>query len=199
VAAFSGLTAYAGLLEVGKAKKGEKVFVSSASGSVGHLVGQFAKLHGCYVVGSAGTNSKVDLLKEKLGFDDAFNYKEQTDLKATLRRYFPDGIDVYFDNVGGEMLEAAIDNMNTYGRVAVCGVISEYTKNGKKAAPDMLDVIYKRIKIQGFLAVCQHMSSGKMVSIEDISVGLEKIPSAFVSLFNGGNVGKKIVKIAEED
>ncbi|CAN1216800.1 NADP-dependent alkenal double bond reductase P2 [Linum perenne] len=210
--AFSGLTAYAGLLEVGKAKKGEKVFVSSASGSVGHLVGQFAKLHGCYVVGSAGTNSKVDLLKEKLGFDDAFNYKEQTDLKATLRRYFPDGIDVYFDNVGGEMLEAAIDNMNTYGRVAVCGVISEYTKNGKKAAPDMLDVIYKRIKIQGFLAgdfmnvfpefistVCQHMSSGKMVSIEDISVGLEKIPSAFVSLFNGGNVGKKIVKIAEED
>ncbi|CAN0838671.1 2-alkenal reductase (NADP(+)-dependent), partial [Linum grandiflorum] len=209
--AFSGLTAYAGLFEVGKVKKGEKVFVSTASGSVGHLVGQFAKLHGCYVVGSAGSKPKVDLLKEKLGFDDAFNYKDETDLKATLKKYFPEGIDVYFDNVGGEMLEAAVENMNTFGRVAVCGVISEYTGKGKKAAPDMLDVIYKRITIQGFLAgdymnvfpdfislASQHMRSGKMVSVEDISIGLDNIPSAFVSLFTGGNVGKKIVQIAQD-
>ncbi|CAI0542949.1 unnamed protein product [Linum tenue] len=209
--AFSGLTAYAGLFEVGKAKKGDRVFVSTASGSVGHLVGQFAKLHGCYVVGSAGSKAKVELLKEKLGFDDAFNYKDATDLRATLKKYFPDGIDVYFDNVGGEMLEAAIDNMNAFGRVAVCGVISEYTGTGRRAAPNMVDVIYKRLTIRGFLAndfmpvfpefiskACEHMGSGKMVSIEDISVGLDSIPSAFVDLFTGGNVGKKIVQIAQE-
>ncbi|CAI0542948.1 unnamed protein product, partial [Linum tenue] len=178
-----------------KAKKGEKVFVSAASGSVGHLVGQFAKLHGCYVVGSAGSKAKVELMKEKLGFDDAFNYKEEPDLKATLKKYFPEGIDVYFDNVGGEMLEAAVDNMNAFGRVAVCGVISEYT----------------RITIRGFLAAdfmcvfpdfmsaaCEHLGSGKMVSLEDISIGLDSIPSAFVGLFDGGNLGKKIVQIAAE-
>ncbi|CAI0542939.1 unnamed protein product [Linum tenue] len=209
--AFSGLTAYAGLFEVGKAKKGEKVFVSAASGSVGHLVGQFAKLHGCYVVGSAGSKAKVELMKEKLGFDDAFNYKEEPDLKATLKKYFPEGIDVYFDNVGGEMLEAAVDNMNAFGRVAVCGVISEYTGKGRKAAPDMMDVIFRRITIRGFLAAdfmcvfpdfmsaaCEHLGSGKMVSLEDISIGLDSIPSAFVGLFDGGNLGKKIVQIAAE-
>ncbi|KAF2282370.1 hypothetical protein GH714_043832 [Hevea brasiliensis] len=94
---------------------------------------------------------QVQILKEKLGFDDAFNYKEESDLKATLRRYFPDGIDIYFDNVGAEMQEAAIANMNVFGRVAVCGVISEYTDSGRKAAPDMIDIVYRRIKIQGFL------------------------------------------------
>ncbi|XP_057967226.1 2-alkenal reductase (NADP(+)-dependent)-like isoform X2 [Malania oleifera] len=133
----SGLTAYAGFFQVCKPKKGEKVFVSAASGSVGNLVGQFAKLFGCYVVGCAGTKQKVKLLKEKLGFDDAFNYKEENDLKSTLKRYFPDGIDVYFDNVGAEMLEAAIANMNNFGRVAACGVISEYTDAGRRAALNM--------------------------------------------------------------
>ncbi|CAI0542952.1 unnamed protein product, partial [Linum tenue] len=129
----------------------------------------------------------------------------------SVLKYFPDGIDVYFDNVGGEMLEAAIDNMNAFGRVAVCGVISEYTGTGRRAAPNMVDVIYKRLTIRGFLAndfmpvfpefiskACEHMGSGKMVSIEDISVGLDSIPSAFVDLFTGGNVGKKIVQIAQE-
>ncbi|CAD6336381.1 unnamed protein product [Miscanthus lutarioriparius] len=128
----SGMTAYGGLFEVGKPVKGEKVFVSAASGSVGSLVGQFAKIAGCYVVGCAGTQAKVDLLKNKLGFDDAFNYKEEPDLKSALKRYFPDGIDVYFENVGGEMLEAALANMNTYGRVALSGVIAEYTGGGRR-------------------------------------------------------------------
>ncbi|KDO80266.1 hypothetical protein CISIN_1g027106mg [Citrus sinensis] len=208
---FSGLTAYAGLFEIGKPKKGEKVFVSAASGSVGHLVGQYAKLFGCYVVGSAGSKEKVTLLKDKLGFDDAFNYKEETDLKAALKRYFPDGIDIYFDNVGAEMQEAAIANMNTYGRVAVCGVISEYTDGKKRAAPEMLDVIYKRIKFQGFLAAdhlnlyqdfisttCNHLRSGAIYPLEDISDGVESIPSAFTGLFQGGNIGKKVVRITEE-
>lgn len=212
VLAFSGLTAYAGFFEVCKPKKGEKVFVSSASGSVGNLVGQYAKLLGCYVVGCAGSNQKVELLKEKLGFDDAFNYKEETDLKSTLKRYFPDGIDVYFDNVGGEMLEAAVTNMNIFGRVAVCGVISEYTDSGKRAAPNMLDVIYKRIKIQGFLATdymhkytdfigmtSDHLRTGKIHVLEDVSQGLESVPSAFIGLFRSDNIGKKIVQIADVD
>ncbi|KAK3436620.1 hypothetical protein EUGRSUZ_C01171 [Eucalyptus grandis] len=211
ILAFSGLTAYAGFFEICKPKRGEKVFVSAASGSVGNLVGQYAKLHGCYVVGCAGSKQKVELLKEKLGFDEAFNYREENDLNSTLKRYFPDGIDVYFDNVGAEMQEAAVANMNAFGRVAVCGVISEYTDSGKKAAPDMLDVIYKRIKIQGFLAgdhiglfqdfistTSDHLRSGKLCALEDISDGLDSIPFAFAGLFRGDNIGKKIVKIAEE-
>lgn len=153
----------------------------------------------------------MDLLKNKLGFDDAFNYKEETDLKAAVAKYFPDGVDIYFDNVGGEMLEAAVANMNQFGRVAVCGVIAEYTEKGKRAAPDMIDIVYKRITIRGFLAgdymsqfpefisaTSDHLKTGRMHSIEDISQGLESIPSAFAGLFRGDNVGKKIVQIADE-
>ncbi|KAG7989207.1 hypothetical protein I3843_03G226500 [Carya illinoinensis] len=207
---FSGLAAYGGFFEVCQPKKGEKVFVSAASGSVGNLVGQYAKLFGCYVVGCAGSKKKVELLKEKLGFDEAFNYKDETDLKSTLKGYFPDGIDIYFDNVGSEMLEAAVANVNNFGRVAVCGVISEYT-SGKRAAPDMLDVVYKRITIRGFLAAdymnvysdfisttSDHLCTGNMQALEDITPGVENIPSAFIGLFSGDNVGKKIVKIADE-
>ncbi|KAL9398543.1 hypothetical protein Peur_007504 [Populus x canadensis] len=206
----SGLTAYAGLFEICKPKKGDKVFVSAACGSVGNLVGQYAKLSGCYVVGCAGSRDKVALLKEKLGFDDAFNYKEETDLNSALTRYFPDGIDIYFDNVGGDMLEAAVANMNPFGRVAACGTIAEYLDAAKRAAPNMIDVIYKRIKIQGFLAMdhlsllsdflsttTEYIHTGKIKVQEDISNGVESIPSAFIGLFRGDNVGKKIVKIAD--
>nr|CAB3470801.1 unnamed protein product [Digitaria exilis] len=197
----SGMTAYGGLFEVCKAVKGEKVFVSAASGSVGLLAGQFAKLAGCYVVGCAGTKAKVDLLKEKLGFDDAFNYKEEPDLKSALKRYFPNGIDINFENVGGEMMEAVLANMNTYGRVALCGVISEYTGASRRAVPDLLEMIYKRITIRGFFAwdflpKFAEYNAGKVQVIEDVSDGLENLPAAFVELFTGQNVGKKIVKLA---
>ncbi|KAL6839495.1 hypothetical protein ACP4OV_030765 [Aristida adscensionis] len=204
----SGMTAYGGLFEVCKPAKGEKVFVSAASGSVGSLVGQFAKLAGCYVVGCAGTKAKVELLKDKLGFDDAFNYKEEPDLKSALKRYFPDGIDIYFENVGGEMLEAVLANMNTYGRVAVSGVISEYT-GGRRAVPDFLEVVYKRITLRGFFAwdflgrfhefnavIGGWIKEGKIQVVEDVSEGLESIPAAFAELFSGQNVGKKLVKLA---
>ncbi|KAF9613506.1 hypothetical protein IFM89_008353 [Coptis chinensis] len=206
----SGLTAYGGFFSVCKPKKGDKVFVSTASGSVGNVVGQYAKLLGCYVVGCAGSKQKVDLLKNELGFHDAFNYKEEPDLKSTLKRYFPDGIDIYFDNVGGKMLEAATDNMNYFGRVAVCGVISEYTDAKTLAGPNMLNVVYKRITIQGFLAAdymhdfadfisktSDHLRNEQMHVLEDISHGVESIPSAFIGLFVGDNVGKKIVQLAE--
>eukprot|EP00262_Sarcandra_glabra_P005972 TRINITY_DN17947_c0_g1_i1.p1 TRINITY_DN17947_c0_g1~~TRINITY_DN17947_c0_g1_i1.p1 ORF type:complete len:348 (-),score=60.28 TRINITY_DN17947_c0_g1_i1:1380-2423(-) len=211
VLGFSGFSAYLGFYDICKPKKGEKVFVSAASGSVGNIVGQYAKLSGCYVVGCAGSKQKVDLLKEKLGFDDAFNYKEESDLKSTLKRYFPDGIDIYFDNVGSEMLEAAVANMNNFGRVAMCGVISEYTDPGRRAAPNMIDVVYKRITIQGFLTIdnmhlfsdftyltSDHIRHGQMLVLEDISQGLESFPSAFAGLFRGDNVGKKIVQITDE-
>ncbi|XP_074558972.1 2-alkenal reductase (NADP(+)-dependent)-like isoform X1 [Curcuma longa] len=208
----SGLTAFAGFYDVCKPKKGEKVFVSAASGSVGSLVGQYAKLSGCYVVGCAGSKQKVDLLKGKLGFDDAFNYKEEVDLKSALRRYFPEGIDIYFDNVGAAMLEAAVANMNQFGRVAVCGAIAEYTNAGKRAAPDLIDVIYKRITLRGFLAgdylhlheqfwaaTTDYLRRGRMISLEDVSVGIESVPTAFVGLFRGDNVGKKLVRVCEFD
>ncbi|KAG6494844.1 hypothetical protein ZIOFF_042626 [Zingiber officinale] len=206
----SGLTAFAGFYDVCKPKKGEKVFVSAASGSVGSLVGQYAKLSGCYVVGCAGSKQKVDLLKGKLGFDDAFNYKEEADLKSALRRYFPEGIDIYFDNVGAAMLEAAVANMNSFGRVAMCGAISEYTNAGERAAPDLIDIIYKRITLRGFLvldhlhlheqfsaATSDHLRRGRMISLEDVSVGIESVPTAFVGLFRGDNVGKKLVRVGE--
>ncbi|KAI7751999.1 hypothetical protein M8C21_018826 [Ambrosia artemisiifolia] len=208
----SGFTAFGGFFKICKPKKEEKVFVSAAAGSVGNLVGQYAKLFGCFVVGCAGTKQKVELLKEKLGFDDAFNYKEERDLKSTLQRYFPHGIDIYFDNVGGEMLEAVVANMNAFGRIAACGVISDYTNSGKHTALSMVDVIYKRILIQGFLLTdfsindyddfmsktMDYIRAGKLCVLEDISCGIESSPSAFVGLFRGDNVGKKIVQIANE-
>ncbi|KAK1621091.1 hypothetical protein QYE76_026608 [Lolium multiflorum] len=199
VLGMSGTTAYGGFFEVCQPQSGEKVFVSAASGSVGSLVGQFAKLAGCYV---------VDLLKGKLGFDDAFNYKEELDLKSALNKYFPDGIDIYFENVGGEMLEAALANMNTYGRVAVCGAIAEYTDPGRRAAPGLMDVVYKRIALRGFLSydfmtqfheynaiIRNWIREGRIQVIEDVSNGLESVPSAFAALFRGENVGKKLVKL----
>ncbi|WVZ79497.1 hypothetical protein U9M48_027069 [Paspalum notatum var. saurae] len=206
----SGMTAYAGLFEVCKpVKKGEKVFVSAASGSVGNLVGQFAKLAGCYVVGCAGTTAKVDLLTDKLGFDAAFNYKEEPDLKSALARHFPDGIDICFENVGGEMLEAALANMSVHGRVALSGAIAEYTGEGRRAVPDLLEMIYKRITVRGFFAwdflprfaefgvvVGGWVRDGKVKVVEDVSHGLDSVPAAFAALFRGQNVGKKLVKLA---
>lgn len=151
------------------------------------------------------------MLKETLGFDDAFNYKEEHDLNAALKKYFPDGIDIYFDNVGAEMLEAAVANMKTFGRIAICGVIAEYTDTAKRATPNMIDVVYKRITIQGFLAAdhlnsygdflkttCDYLTNGKIKTLEDISDGVDTIPSAFAGLFRGDNVGKKIVRICNE-
>lgn len=130
---------------------------------------------------------------------------------TNLCRYFPEGIDIYFDNVGAEMQEAAVANMNAFGRVAVCGVISEYTDQAKRFSPDMLDVVYKRITIQGFLAAdhmhvfpdfisatSDHLRQGQMHALEDISEGLESIPSAFAGLFRGDNVGKKLVRVSED-
>uniref|UniRef100_A0A5B7BX95 Enoyl reductase (ER) domain-containing protein n=1 Tax=Davidia involucrata TaxID=16924 RepID=A0A5B7BX95_DAVIN len=206
-----GFTAYAGFHEVCTPKKGEYVFVSAASGAVGQLVGQLAKLHGCYVVGSAGTSQKVDILKNKLGFNEAFNYKEEPDLDAALKRYFPQGIDIYFDNVGGAMLEAALLNMRIHGRIAVCGMVSQYSVSDPQGVRNLFYLISKRIRMEGFLQsdylhlfprfledVISFYKQGKIVYIEDMNEGLERAPAAFVGLFSGKNVGKQVICVAPE-
>ncbi|KAJ8615926.1 hypothetical protein MRB53_035298 [Persea americana] len=207
-----GLTAYAEFYEVCTPKKGEYVFVSAASGAVGQLVGQFSKLMGCYVVGSAGSKQKVDLLKNKLGFDDAFNYKEEHDLNAALKRYFPEGIDIYFDNVGGSMLDAVLLNMRVQGRIALCGLISQYNNLDKpEGIHNLFCVVTKRIRMEGFVVfdyypiyprflelALQYIKEGKIVYLEDRIEGLENAPSALIRLLTGQNVGKQVVVVAHE-
>ncbi|KDP42333.1 hypothetical protein JCGZ_02806 [Jatropha curcas] len=208
----TGMTAYVGLYEIGAPKKGDYVFVSAAAGATGHLVGQFAKLAGCYVVGSAGSKEKVDLLKNKFGFDEAFNYNEEKDLEAAFKRYFPEGIDIYFDNVAGKMLDAVLLNMRHEGRVVMCGATSHYTSDKIHCGIfNTNQVILKSIHMKGYIVsdyyhllpkylemVIPKLKQGKIVYAEDIAVGLESAPAAFVGLFRGHNVGKQVIKIANE-
>ncbi|KAL8517868.1 hypothetical protein ACS0TY_009251 [Phlomoides rotata] len=206
-----GFTAYAGFYEVCAPKKDEYVFVSAASGAVGQLVGQLAKLHGCYVVGSAGTAQKVDLLKNKLGFDEAFNYKDEPDLCAALKRYFPEGIDIYFENVGGDMLEAVLLNMRIHGRIAVCGMVSQNSISDERGIRNLFNLVSKRIRMQGFLQsdflhlfpkfladVGNLYRQGKITYLEDRNEGLESAPAAFAGLFSGKNIGKQIICVSHE-
>ncbi|XP_022891575.1 2-alkenal reductase (NADP(+)-dependent)-like [Olea europaea var. sylvestris] len=206
-----GMTAYTGFYEVCSPKKGETLFVSAASGAVGQLVGQFAKLLGCYVVGSAGSKDKVDLLKTKFGFDDAFNYKEEQDLTSALKRYFPNGIDIYFENVGGKMLDAVLLNMNNKGRIAVCGMISQYNLEQPEGVHNLFCTVNKRIRMEGFLVfdyyhlypkflemVLPLIKEGKITYVEDIAEGLESAPAALIGLYSGRNVGKQLVVVARE-
>ncbi|KAK8937516.1 NADP-dependent alkenal double bond reductase P2 [Platanthera zijinensis] len=206
-----GFTAYVGFLEVCSPKNGDYVFVSAASGAVGQIVGQLAKLNGCFVVGSAGAKRKVDLLKNKLGFDDAFNYNDELDLDLALKRYFPSGIDIYFDNVGGPMLDAALLNMRTHGRIAVCGLVSQHGVSDPEGIHNLFCLISKRIQMQGFLQsdylhlfpqfldkITEYYRQGKIVYIEDIVEGIENAPKAFVGLFSGRNTGKQVVCVSED-
>ena len=197
--------------------RSETVFVSAASGAVGQLVGQFARLAGCRVVGSAGSDEKVEMLKTRFGFHDAFNYKtEDGDLDGALRRCFPEGIDVYFDNVGGKMLEAVLLNMRPHGRIAVCGLISQYNltagekERGAAAGLGNLEcLVAKRIRMQGFVEpdhkhvypeyqawVTPHIRDGSVVYVEDVAEGLEAAPKALIGLLHGRNVGKQVVSLA---
>jgi NADPH-dependent curcumin reductase CurA len=212
VTGMPGLTAYVGLLDIGQPKQGETVFVSAASGAVGSLVCQIAKLKGCRVVGSAGSDEKVAWLLNEAGVDAAFNYKKVKDLKAELGVLCPNGIDVYFENVGGEHLEAALAHMNRYGRVVVCGLISQY--NATKAVPGPSNLgatITKRLMIKGFI-VSDHydrlpafyadmgrwIAEGKVKWKETIIDGIENAPQAFIGLFKGENFGKMLVKIGPD-
>ncbi|XVF29646.1 hypothetical protein REPUB_Repub15cG0139900 [Reevesia pubescens] len=207
----AGMTAYAGFYEVCSPKKGEYVYVSAASGAVGQLVGQFAKLLGCYVVGSAGSKEKVELLKNKFGFDAAFNYKEEPDLDAALKRYFPEGIDIYFENVGGKMLDAVLLNMRIHGRIAACGMISQYNNEQPDAVHNLTYIVARRVRIEGFMVgdfyhlypkflemVIPYIKEEKITYVEDIAEGLESAPAALIGLFTGRNVGKQLVVVSHD-
>ncbi|XP_047335039.1 2-alkenal reductase (NADP(+)-dependent)-like [Impatiens glandulifera] len=206
-----GLTAYVGFYDICSPKKGDTVFVSAASGAVGQLVGQFAKSFGCYVVGSAGSDEKVNLLKNKFGFDDGFNYKEEHDLDAAFKRYFPNGIDIYFDHVGGKMLDAVLANMRLNGRIAICGMISQYNLEKSEGVHNLMELVAKRIQMKGFLILDSYhlypkyletilplIREGKIVYVEDIDEGLENAPKALIGLFHGRNVGKQVVVVARK-
>ncbi|VVJ23990.1 Putative oxidoreductase YncB [Amycolatopsis camponoti] len=206
-----GLTAYAGLLESAEFKPGDTVFVSGAAGAVGSLVGQLAKLKGAKrVIGSAGSAEKVRHLVEDLGFDAAFNYKDGP-VAAQLAEAAPEGIDVYFDNVGGEHLEAAINSITVHGRIAVCGMISQYNATEPTPAPrNLAQIIAKRLTIRGLLVIdhwhlqeqfvseiAPLVKSGEIKYSETFVDGIRNAPEAFLGLLSGANTGKMLVRIAD--
>ncbi|MGH3630427.1 MAG: NADP-dependent oxidoreductase [Sciscionella sp.] len=206
-----GMTAYVGLVKIAEFRKGDTVFVSGAAGAVGSAVGQLARLRGATrVIGSAGSAAKVAYLTEELCFDAAFNYKEAP-VRESLRAAAPDGIDVYFDNVGGEHLEAAIGALNDFGRIAACGAISAYNATEAPAGPRNMSAFVKsRLKMQGFIVgehpelresffaeVAPLVANGRLKYSETVVAGLPNAPQAFIDLLNGANTGKMIVTIAD--
>ena len=204
-----GMTAYVGLLDIGKPQPGETVFVSGAAGAVGSEVCQIAKIQGCRVVGSTGSQVKARWLEEVAGVDVAINYKETSNLRRELKKACPDGIDVYFENVGGVHLEAALQYMNNSGRIAVCGMISMYNATSAQPGPANLALmIGRRLKMQGFIVsdhlerrddflrdVSGWMREGTLKWEETILDGIESTPEAFIGLFHGENLGKMLVKV----
>lgn len=205
----TGLTAYFGLLEVGRPKPGDTVLVSAAAGAVGTMAGQIAKLAGCRVVGTAGGQDKCDWLVRELGFDAAVDYKAGGVFRA-LRAACPDGVDVYFDNTGGPVLEAALSLMNLRGRIACCGNVSQYDVEkpapGPMAVPGL--VVTKRLRMEGFIVMdfydrraeaearlARWVEDGKIKAVVDILDGLEKAPQALIGLFEGRNRGKCAVRV----
>ncbi|HEX5378079.1 MAG TPA: NADP-dependent oxidoreductase [Phenylobacterium sp.] len=210
VAGMPGLTAYAGLLRVAALKPGDVVFVSGAAGAVGSLVCQIAKLKGHKVIGSAGGADKVKFLKEELGVDVAIDYKAEKDLTAALLAAAPEGIDVYFDNVGGEHLEAALNAAKPFARFAICGMISMYNATAPVPGPsNMALIIGKQIRVEGFIVsthwdlmpaflkdLAEWRAAGKLHWKQTVREGIEKAPGAFIGLFSGENFGKMLVKLA---
>jgi NADPH-dependent curcumin reductase CurA len=219
VLGMTGLTAWVGLNLI-NLKAGDRVFVSGAAGAVGSVAGQLAKLRGCFVVGSAGSDQKVDALTTDFGFDAGFNYKRASTppndpslgaggLQQMLSDAAPDGIDVYFDNVGGEHLEAALACMREHGRVAACGAISRYNEEGSVPGPrNMFLFVTRRLTMRGFIVtdharemkafsaeVAPLVQSGRLKARETVVSGLENAPQAFLEMLRGGNLGKMIVKL----
>ncbi|QOW09755.1 NADP-dependent oxidoreductase [Kaistella flava (ex Peng et al. 2021)] len=209
VLGMTGLTAYFGLTEIGKPQKGETLVVSGAAGAVGSIVGQIGKILGCRVIGIAGTDEKVEMLKSKFGFDEAINYKTTSDMTTAIAEVCPDGVDVYFDNVGGTISDSVHANINRLGRIIVCGAISAYNDTSVPQGPRVEHfLIRKSALMQGFIVgnyaekfpegmkhLSQWLSEGKLTYSETIVEGFENIPQAFIDLFEGKNKGKMIVKI----
>ena len=207
----TGLTAYGGLLVTGELKEGENVFVSAAAGAVGSVVGQIAKIKNCRVVCSCGSDEKVRHLIDDLGFDDAFNYKTNN-IRKELHRTLPEGIDVYFENVGGAHLDAACGQMRPLGRIPVCGMISAYNNKGARSegVTTLSNMIYNRVTMKGFVVyefdhmqkefladMRQWLKAGKLKYEETVLDGIEQAPAALIGLLQGQNTGKMLVRLAE--
>jgi NADPH-dependent curcumin reductase CurA len=212
VLGLTGLTAYGGLLVIGALKDGENLFVSAAAGAVGSVAAQIAKIKGCYVIGSAGSDEKCRWLKEDLGLDAAINYK-QGELRQALKAAAPKGIDVYFENVGGEHLNAALPRMNALGRIAVCGMISAYNNFGavSEGVTTLSNMIYNRVTMRGFVVyefeskraqflgdMKGWIKDGRIKYRTTIQQGIERAPAALIGLFTGANTGKMLVQLARE-
>ncbi|MCC6919299.1 MAG: NADP-dependent oxidoreductase [Alphaproteobacteria bacterium] len=207
----TGATAYFGLLDIGKPKPGETVVVSAAAGAVGSIVGQIAKLKGCRVVGLAGSDDKCKWVVNDLGFDACINYKKENVLEA-LRRECPKGIDVYFENVGGEILDAVLTLVNLEARIPLCGLISMYNADGPVPGPYMFrNILMKRVLVKGFIVIdylprwgefmrdmSEWIAAGKVKWRVDVAQGLENAPEVMQKLFTGGNTGKLVVQIGPE-
>jgi NADPH:quinone reductase len=208
-----GLTAYFGLLDIGQPKEGETVVVSGAAGAVGSVVGQIAKIKGAKVVGIAGSEEKISYLKTELGFDEAINYKTTENLKEALEIACPNGVDVYFDNVGGEITDAVFTQLNKFARIPLCGAISSYNVAGPDVGPRVQSAMIKTSALmKGFTVgdyasrfkeAAEHLGgwlqAGKLKYEETIVEGFEKTPDAFLGLFKGTNKGKQLVKVADPD
>jgi NADPH-dependent curcumin reductase CurA len=205
-----GLTAYFGLLDIGKPRPGETVVVSGAAGAVGGIVGQIAKLKGCRVIGIAGSDAKVRYLVDELGFDGAFNYKTTKNYLEKLQELCPRGVDVYFDNVGGTITDAVIPLLNTHARVSVCGQISQYNVEKPETGPRWLwALIVKQARVEGFLVfqffdrfgpavaeMARWIKEGKLKYKEDLVEGFDRLPQAFIGMLQGNNTGKRLVKVS---
>lgn len=205
-----GMTAYFGLLDICDPQPGETVFVSGAAGAVGSLVGQIAKIRGCRVVGSAGTDEKIDFLLKDCGYDAAFNYKTTKDYLAKIHELCPKGVNCYFDNVGGPTTDAVFANLAQFARVSLCGVISQYNveevEMGPRSTYTML--LIHQAKAQGFIVtqfqdrfpegikqMAQWLQEGKITYRENVVEGLENTPRAFIGMLRGENIGKQLVKV----
>ena len=212
VLGMTGLTAYAGLLHIGGLQEGDRVFVSAASGAVGAVACQIAKIKGCRVVGSAGSAEKCAYLLDELKIDGAINYRDCGDLGAALADAMP-GIDLYFDNVGGTHLEAALGNMRDFGRIVACGMIEQYNATEPPKGPhNLMNIVGRRLTMRGFI-VLDHLdmkerftedmrgwiAGGKVTWRETVYEGIEHAPDALIALFHGMNFGKMLVKLADDD
>lgn len=205
----TGLTAYLGLDKIGKPQEGETLVVSGAAGAVGSIVGQIGKIRGCRVVGTAGSDEKISHIKDKFGFDAGINYNSAGDLAAALKEVCPNGVDVYFDNVGGEMLDAVMANVNKNARIINCGAISLYNETDIPTGPRLEGILIKKtVLMQGFLVrdhakdfgpainqLATWLREGSIRYDETIVEGFENIPQAFLDLFEGKNKGKMVVKV----
>jgi NADPH-dependent curcumin reductase CurA len=206
-----GLTAYFGLLEIGRPQPGETVVVSGAAGAVGSTVGQIAKIKGCRTVGIAGSDSKIDFLLKESGFDAAFNYKTTADYYQKLAELCPNGIDVYFDNAGGAITDAVFKKINVKARIVICGQISQYNLEKPEMGPRLLStILVKQAKVEGFLVfqfadrykegieqLARWLKEGKLKYREEIAHGIENAPRAFIEMLQGKNTGKQLVQVRD--